>query len=149
MTMSMSVRSKNNARERCCFPPSRKIESSSPRPIIHCADKYRRRWNPSVAVAAVVVTMIAAIVVLGVPVALMVAGVKVHVASEGRPTQARLIIPLKLVELATVTDEVPVPPGVEIKTCEALVGIEAKKAGVIVKVIGAVLALALKLLSPL
>src|ERR1017187_10143615 len=128
---------------------TRKFESSSPTPIIHCADKYRRRWDPSVAVAAVVVTMIAAIVVLGVPVALMVAGGKVHVAAEGRATQARLIIPLRLVELATVTDEVPVPPGVEIKTCEALVAIEAKKPGVIVKVIGAVLALALKLLSPL
>ena len=70
----------------------------------------------SVAVAAVVVTKIETFVVLGVPFAAMVAGEKVQVASYGRPTQARLIVPLKPVELDTATDVVPEDPGAEITT---------------------------------
>jgi hypothetical protein len=93
--------------------------------------------------------MIEAVVVLAVLWAETVAGEKVHEASDGRPMQARLIVPLKPVELETVTDVTPEDPGAEIETCDALVGIVAKKPGVIVKVIGGALALALKLLSPL
>lgn len=103
----------------------------------------------SVAVAAVVVTKIETVAVLGVPFAARVAGEKVQVVSEGKPEQAILIVPLNPVELEIVIDDVPVAPGAEIETCDALVGIEAKKPGAIVKVIGGVLALALKLVSPL
>ena len=59
--------------------------------------------------AAVVVTVIVAAVVLGVPFAVIVGGVKEQVVSEGRPVQARLIVPLNPVELETLIDVVPEP----------------------------------------
>jgi hypothetical protein len=125
------------------------MESRSPIPIIHCAGKYSRREEFSFAVAALVATTIETVVVFGVPAALIVAGVKAQVASEGSPAQASVMLPLKLVEFETVTEEIPVLPGTEIKTCDALAGIEAKKPGVMVKVIVGLLVLALKLPSPL
>lgn len=124
------------------------MESRSPIPN-HCDAKYLGRWEFSLAVAALVATRIETVVVFGAPVALIVDGVKVQVASEGSPAQDSVIVPLKLVEFETATDEIPVFPGAEMETCDALIGIEAKKPGVMVKLIGGLLALALKLLSPL
>lgn len=103
-TTSINVRSRRNLR-RACFQLTTTTERGSPKPNIHhCASKYVRRRGVTIAVAAVVVTVIEAAVVLRVPFAGMLAGVKVHVASEGSPAQARLIVPLKLVEVATVID---------------------------------------------
>ena len=102
-TTSINVRSRRNLR-RTCFQLTTATERGTPKPNIHCASKYVRRRGVTVAVAAVVVTVIEAAVVLRVPFAVMLAGVKVHVASEGSPAQARRIVPLKLVEVATVID---------------------------------------------
>jgi hypothetical protein len=64
-----------------------------------------------------VATTIDELVVAGVPAAVIVEGENEHVASEGRPEQDKLMVPLNPVDVATVTDETPVPPGAEITTC--------------------------------
>jgi hypothetical protein len=97
----------------------------------------------------VVVTVITAADVFAVPFAAIVVGVNVQVVSEGRPEHARLIVPLNPVELDTLTDVVPEPPGSEITTADCAEGMAAKKPGVMVKVMGGVLLLVSKLLSPL
>ena len=81
--------------------------------------------------AALVVTVMETVVVLAVPAAEILAGAKVHVASDGRPEQARLMLPLNPLELETLTEVDPVPPGAEINTvCPD--AIAAKNPGVIV-----------------
>jgi hypothetical protein len=97
----------------------------------------------------VVVTVIAAVVVLGVPLAVIVAGTNRQAASEGRPVQARLIVPLNPVELETLIEVAPDPPGAVIRTVDCADEIVPKKPGVIVNVWGWVVLLALKLASPL
>lgn len=87
-------------------------------PIIHSASEKVRRRGAAIAVAAIVVTAIVTFVVVSVPVALMLAGLNMHAASDGSPAQASVIVPLKFVELTTAIEEVPVPPGAEITTCE-------------------------------
>ena len=148
VTAKMS--SKSNPRTRCRFPPTRTVEKrSSPTPNVHSAGKYDRCCEPNIVVAAFVVIVIEAAVVLAVPFAVIVAGVIVHAASEGRPEQARLIVPVNPVELETVTDVVPEPPGAEINTVDGTEGIAAKNPAVIVNDCDGVLLLALKLESPL
>jgi hypothetical protein len=69
-------------------------------------------------VATAVVTAIDALVVVAVPLAAIVAGANRQAASEGRPEQARLIVPLNPVEFETLIDVVPVPPAAEITTVD-------------------------------
>jgi hypothetical protein len=76
-----------------------------------------------------VLTRVPAVVEFRVPLAVIVGGVKVQVASEGRPEQPRLIVPPKTVELEMLTDVVPEPPGAEIGTA-CVDGIAAKNPGV-------------------
>jgi hypothetical protein len=87
--------------------------------------------------------------VLAVPFAENDDGVMVHVASDGRPVQARAMVPLKPLEFDTLTELVPEPPGVAITTVDCADGIVAKNPGVIVKVCDWVVLLELKLESPL
>jgi hypothetical protein len=101
------------------------------------------------AVGAVVVTLIVAVVVAAVPLAVTDDGEKAHDASDGSPLHAKLIVPLKPVELETDTDDCPVEPGAEITTVDCDDEIAAEKPGVIVKVCDWVVLLALKLESPL
>jgi hypothetical protein len=69
-------------------------------------------------VAAFVVTVIETFVVLGVPLAVIVAGVNMQAASEGRPEQLRLMVPLKPVEFEIATDVCPDDPGAETSTVD-------------------------------
>src|SRR5271169_2607123 len=103
--------SKSNPRARCRFPPTRTVgKRSSPMPKIHSAGQYARCCERNIVVAALVVIVIEGLFILAVPFAVIVAGVNVHAASEGRPEQARLIVPVNPVELETVTDVVPESP---------------------------------------
>ncbi len=63
------------------------------------------------AVAVFLLMVMERVVVVAVRFAVIVAGAKTHVASDGRPQQANVIVPLKLLELVTLTDVVPDPPG--------------------------------------
>jgi hypothetical protein len=90
-------------------------------PIIQAADRLVRRCK--LAVGAFVVTVIEALVVAAVPFAVIVAGENRQVASEGRPEHARLMVPLKPVELETLIDVEPTPPGAEIKIVDSVEGI--------------------------
>ena len=72
------------------------------------------------------------VVVAAVPFAAMEDGLNAHVASEGKPEQARLIVPLKLLEFATVIDVVPEEPGAEREILARFDGIDAKNPGVMV-----------------
>jgi hypothetical protein len=90
-------------------------------PAIHWPGKYARCCE--LVVAAVVVMVIEEVVVLGAPFAAIVAGANMHAASEGRPEQARLIAPLNPVELETLIEVVPDPPGPEINTVDCAAGI--------------------------
>ena len=96
---------------------------------------------------AVVLTVMVTEVVAAVPFAAMDVGLNAHVDSEGKPEQARLIVPLKLLEFATVIDVVPEEPGAEMEMPARFDGMDAKNPGVIVNDWGAVL-LAAKLGSP-
>jgi hypothetical protein len=98
------------------------------------------------ALAAVVVTVIVELVVVSVPVLLTVGTLKLQLASEGSPEQASVIVPVNPPEETTDTEVEPEDPGAEIET-KAPRGIEAKKPGEIVNVIGGVLLLAAKLAS--
>jgi hypothetical protein len=91
---------------------------------------------------AVVLTVMVTVVVAAVPFAAMDDGLNAHVASDGKPEQARLIVPLKLLEFATVIDVVPEEPGAEIEMLARFDAINAKNPGWIVKLTGAVLLLA-------
>jgi hypothetical protein len=147
--MTANVSSKKNPRTRCRFPPTRTLENNSPMPTTHCpGSQFVPCSERAVAVGTLVVTVIDALVVFAVPFAAILAGAKVHVASEGRPEQARLMLPLNPLELETLTEVDPVPPGAEINTvCPN--GIAAKNPGVMVNDCGCVDVLALKLASPL
>jgi hypothetical protein len=90
-----------------------------------------------------------AVVELGVPFAVIDEGVNVQLDSEGKPEHASVIVPLKLVELETLTDELADSPGIETITVDCAAGTVAKNPGVIVKLTGAVVLLGLKLGSPL
>ena len=94
--------------------PARKIEPSTKVPAANKLAKRVCLGACSMAVGAVVVTFTTAEVVWGDPLAIIVEGVKVQAASEGRPEQARVIVPLKPVEYETVKDACPEPPGAEI-----------------------------------
>lgn len=98
--------------------------------------------------AAVVDTVTMTVLVFAVPVAVMIAGANTQLASEGKPAQASLIVPLKPVEFATTTCNWPDPPGWEITTVLGCGVIAAKKPGVIVKLDGCVVELPTKLESP-
>ena len=56
-------------------------------------------------------------------------GVNTHEASEGRFVHDKLIVPLKPVDAATITDVLAGTPGDETSTCDAAKGIEAEKPG--------------------
>lgn len=84
-------------------------------------------------VTAVVLTEIETVAVLGVPLAVIDEGLKVQDASEGSPEHERVMVPLKLVELAIETDDCPDPPGDEIMTVDCAEGMAAKNPGVMVK----------------
>ena len=58
--------------------------------------------------------------VFGVPLATIVAGVNIQAASEGKPEQVRVIVPVNPVELDTLIDDVPEPPGAEIVTVDCV-----------------------------
>ena len=58
--------------------------------------------------------------VFGVPFATIVAGVNIQAASEGKPEQVRVIVPVNPVELDTLIDDVPEPPGAEIVTVDCV-----------------------------
>lgn len=92
--------------------------------------------------------MIAAVFVLAVPLAEIDAGVIVHVASDGSPAQVSAIVPLNPLELVTLTDVVPEPPGLAITTVDWADGMEVKNPAAIVKVCDCVVLLELKLGSP-
>ena len=147
--MRAKVSSKNNPRARCCFPPTSKLENSSPRPTIHCpASQFLVCCERAVAVDALVVTVIDTLVVVAVPFAVIDVGANMQAASDGSPEQARLMLPLNPLELETLTEVDPVPPGAEINTvCPN--GIVAKNPGVIVNDCDCAEVLALKLASPL
>jgi len=123
-TSNINVRNKNNPRARR-FPLTSTLERSIPTANIHSAGKNVRRCKRDMAVAAFVVMVMEGVVVLAVPFAVIVAGAKTHVASEGRPEQANVIVPLKLVEFVTLTDVVPDPPGAAINTVAWVDGIAA------------------------
>ena len=74
---------------------------------------------------AVVVMVRIAVVVAGLPLAVIDAGENVQVVSEGRPEQDKLIVPLKPVEFETDTELCPLRPGVVITTTAWLDGIAA------------------------
>src|SRR5438270_7670147 len=103
----------------------------------------------SSAEAAVVDTVTMTVLVFAVAVAVMLAGANRQLASEGKPAQASLIVPLKPVEFATTSCNWPDPPGLEITTVLGCGVIAAKKPGVIVKLDGCVVELPTKLESPL
>jgi len=88
--------------------------------MIHSAGQNLRACER--AVGAVVVTVIEALVVFAVPLAVIVAGANAQAASEGRPEQARLIVPLKPVELETLINVEPTPPGAEINIVDSVEG---------------------------
>jgi len=111
-------------------------------------DKSRDCRSAAV-VTAVVLTEIAAVTVFGVPLAVIDEGENVQLASVGRPEHEREMVPLKLVELETDTDDCPDTPGDEITTVDCEEATEAKNPGVMVKVWDCVLLLGLKLGSPL
>ena len=73
-------------------------------------------------VAAVVVTVTTAVVVETVPVVFTEAGENAQVASDGKPAQAKVIVPLNPVELDMFSEVEPAPPGVFMMTagCPAI-----------------------------
>jgi hypothetical protein len=71
-----------------------------------------------------------------------------HAAALGSWEHERLIVPVKPLEVETVTDVLPDIPGAETNTCPLPEGTEAENPGVIVKVWDCVVLLGLKLLSP-
>ena len=147
--MRANVRSKNNPRAFCRFPPTRTLENNSPRPMIHCpTSQFILCCARAVAVAALVVTVIDTLVVLAVPFAMIDVGANMQAASDGSPEQAKLMLPLNPLELETLTELDPAPPGAEINTvCPD--GIAEKNPGVIVNDCDCADVLALKLGSPL
>jgi hypothetical protein len=100
-------------------------------------------------VAAVVFTTIPTWVELAVPFAVTEAGENVHVASDGSPVQVRVIVPVKLVEVARVTNDCPLEPGAETVTVELEPAIDAENPGLIVNDCDCAVLLGLKLPSPL
>lgn len=120
-TSNSRVSSKNNPRTLCRFPPTRTVEArSSPIPAVHWPGKYGRCCE--LAVGAVVVIAIATLVVFAVPVVVIVAGPNTQAAFEGRPEQAKLIVPLNPVEFEMLIEVLPVSPGVEINTVDCAAG---------------------------
>jgi hypothetical protein len=95
-----------------------------------------------------VVTIIDTEVCVGVPLAVTDGGVNKQAASEGSPEHVKLMVPLKPVEVAIVTDELPDEPGTETTTCDPADGTEAEKPGVMTTLCDCVVLLALKLASP-
>ena len=75
------------------------------------------------------------------------AGENEHVASEGNPEQASVMVPLKFDELEIATEVAPVPPGLVI-TMAGLPDKVMKNPGEMVNVSGWVELLVLKLRSP-
>jgi hypothetical protein len=98
--------------------------------------------------AAVVATEMVEEVVVRIPLALIDAGLNEHVAPAGRPEHDSEMVPLNPVEEATDIVVVPVAPGAVTDIVDWKVPIDAKNPGVMVKVTGAVVLLALKLGSP-
>jgi hypothetical protein len=126
------------------------LENSSPIPIIHSPGRqFGCCCECANAVGALVVTVMDALVVLAVPLGLIVVGANTQVASDGRPEQARLMVPLNPLELVTLMDVDPEPPGAEINTVDCAEGISAKNPGVIVNDCDCAEVLAVKLESPL
>lgn len=79
----------------CCLLLTSRIENNSPAPVIEVAAKYSRPCPcRSLEVAACVVMATVAVVEPTVPVGFTDDGVIVHVASDGAPEQARVIVPL-------------------------------------------------------
>ena len=70
------------------------------------------------AVPLEVVTVIAEEVVVGVPVALIEAGLNWQAAPAGSPEQARVMVPLKPVDQESARDVEPEEPGAEIVTVD-------------------------------
>jgi hypothetical protein len=58
------------------------------------------------------------------------------------------MVPLKPLDVATVTDVLPDIPGAEISTCELAEGTDAEKPGVMTTLCDCVVLLGLKLTSP-
>jgi hypothetical protein len=142
--------SKHSPRIRCCFPPKNPIVIRTANPLI----QYAKRNGPcfdckAAVVAAVVVTEIPTVVMLIVPLAETEEGLKVHVASDGKPEHANVMVPLKPVEFVTSSDDDPDAPGAVMPTTDEELGTWARNPGVIVKVCDCVVLLALKLGSPL
>jgi hypothetical protein len=144
--MSIKNDSRLNPRARWRFPPTSKTDANRPAPSIHSAGQLNLRGNSLRAEAAVVVTAMDADVVVAVPFAVIELGVIAHVASRGRPAQASAIVPLNPVDVVTLTEETPVPPGAATVTVDC--PIAAKNPAVMVNVCD-VEVLALKLESPL
>lgn len=72
-----------------------------------------------------------------------------HAASLGSWEHERLMVPLKPLDVETVTDVLPDIPGAAINTCELAEGTEAENPGVTTTLCDCVVLLGLKLTSPL
>ena len=95
------------------------------------------------------VTVIDTLVVFAVPFAVIEVGANIQAASEGSPEQAKLMLPLNPLELETLREVLPGPPGAAINTVDCAEGIVAKNPGVMVNDCACGEVLALKLASPL
>src|SRR5215467_4929822 len=118
----------------CCRLLTSTMENNSPAPIIQVAKEGRCPCScRSPVVGACVVIAMVAVVEPAVPVGFTDDGVIVHVASEGAPEQARLIVLPYPVEYWTAIEVCPDPPGAETITFGVLEVMEAKNPGVMVK----------------
>ncbi len=140
--------SKSNSGERRRGTPISRAEKSIKPPAASQCPKCRCPGDCSIAVAAVVVTMIPEVTVVSVPLAVIVGVLNTHAASEGSPEQERVMALLNPVDQVTATELDPDAPGAETTTCDWIEGTAAKNPGWMVTVIGGVLLLVLKLRSP-
>jgi len=87
-------------------------------------------------------------VCVAVPLPVTEACANTHAASLGSCEHERVMVPLKPLDVATVTEVLPDIPGAETTTCPLPEGIEAEKPGAMTTLCGCVVLLGLKLTSP-
>jgi hypothetical protein len=92
------------------------IENKIPTASIPLEKRNKGCCKRAAAVGAVVLTVTAAVIVEGTPLGFTDAGENEHVASEGNPEHASVMVPLKFDELEMLTEVAPEPPGLLMTT---------------------------------
>ena len=100
----------------CFLSTTKTMEKNIPAARIQLEEGYGRCCRRTAVVGAVVVTVTVAVVVETTPFGFKDAGENEHVASEGNPEQASVIVPVKFVELEMAMAVVPELPAVWMNT---------------------------------